>query len=750
MKKSPNTPSRTSERSIGMRRSTSRRARLAVLALALAPFLLVSCKSTESDVRGHNVKNPYAQNNPQTPEEEAYYRDVYSGDWEQGDLNGLKSIGKTSASLTMPEHWRSMPHGAVTLDDIRRNSAQRRAAQTPPGARPYASIPQPQYAQNAAAAGYGAPAAAPTAEYPSATQYPSAAYPANAYPASAYPAQVAPAQPTYPNPPQTPNVQYVDPAYSANVAPQAQYVAAAPTEQSVAPVTAPAADPVQTQPAQPQVVAPEQPVYAPTQPEVEVVQPQPQPQPQPSVTEGPAPYAYPVVEPNAESHAPTQNVYPAPNNYADNSTIIIRGQEPDDDPFGEDEQDEVNPFDVDDQPADEDVVDAEEDEENKVDAPAAQPAAQTADEPAQEPVAKVTRQNVVEKPTASGASVKVGRIGGSVMPLIVDPTIAAPYAKVTRPLPNPSAPNRPDDARAKQGEYLVSGGDSKQPFFSREDWSIENLDPEDAAAHFDTLDGRILTEPSNRVFIYSPRFGAVRQVFGPIEGTYRENVASANTTVEPNEALERAAVDVRVQETKPLGANGSMQVAGAQTAAGADIATGALGVLEGDSRINISAFLTSASVDDLANTDSSLILDSALAAQGWSAEEAVEVRTDLVNAFSNIYAEGAATIYSVRDDTKSSKLRVIKIANKDAARPGEFVEFTLRFENIGTEPLGNITLLDNLSTRLRYVEGTAKSSLPAEFLAELSESGSLVLRWEITDPLPPKEFGVVTFICKVM
>ena len=94
-------------------------------------------------------------------------------------------------------------------------------------------------------------------------------------------------------------------------------------------------------------------------------------------------------------------------------------------------------------------------------------------------------------------------------------------------------------------------------------------------------------------------------------------------------------------------------------------------------------------------------------------------------------------------------MRIIKIANKDAARPGEFVEFTLRFENIGDEPIGNVTILDNLSARLRYVEGTAQSSVQADFLADLSETGSLVLRWEIEKPLMPKEFGVVRFICKV-
>ena len=134
-------------------------------------------------------------------------------------------------------------------------------------------------------------------------------------------------------------------------------------------------------------------------------------------------------------------------------------------------------------------------------------------------------------------------------------------------------------------------------------------------------------------------------------------------------------------------------------------------------------------------------MDGATAAQSWSGREGIAVATDQMNAFSNVYIDGPATIYAIKDGTVTSKLRVIKIANKDAARPGEFVEFTLRFENIGDEPIGNVTILDNLSARLRYVDGTAKSSVPADFLADLSDSGSLVLRWEIIEPLQPKELA---------
>jgi hypothetical protein len=58
--------------------------------------------------------------------------------------------------------------------------------------------------------------------------------------------------------------------------------------------------------------------------------------------------------------------------------------------------------------------------------------------------------------------------------------------------------------------------------------------------------------------------------------------------------------------------------------------------------------------------------------------------------------------------------------------------------------------LDNLTTRLEFLEGSAKSSLPTGFVVEPNDGGSFTLRWEITDPLLPLQFGVVQFQCRVL
>ncbi len=694
-----------------------------------------ACSSTNSELSSRgSVKNPYAKYDPKTPEEEAYYRDVYSGNWKEDSTAGEPSICKQSASTRMPEHWNMLPPGAKTLSEIRTEASQRKLA----AAMSYRPDAQRQ-ASFGAAPSFGGYQTAPTqSAYASQAQTP-------AQSATTY---------DVPAPPQ------------ASVAPNA-YVSQAPTTSGAyVPQTsvAPSAYSSQT-PATPSAYAPQTSV-APS-----AYAPQASVAPSAYVSQAPAvSSAYAPQTSVAPSAYAPQSVAPSGASYQGASVDIfasrnwiVRGQAPeDDDPFADDSDDEDDPFADDEETADEEgaeeikeaesVETGELEESSEVESQSVKTDAEakTAEVKSQsvKPVVEMKEENVVVKNVASNAVVLPSGKPGSVQvqPVVVDPSIAAPFVGVKRPVN--SAPES-NAKRGEQEEYVVSGGDSKGDFYSRKDWSYENLDPEDSVAHFDTVDGRILAEPSNKLFIYSPRFGAVRQTLGPVEGDSRLALETAIATDEPTLGEAVAGVDVRTQEVKPLGAGAIQNVEGAEARVAPAISSGNVGVLEADSQIRLGALLTSETIDDLSSEDSSLVFDGAVAAQSWDGEQGVAVSTDLVNAFSNAYVEGASTVFAIKDDTKTSKLRVIKIANKDAAKPGEFVEFTLRFENIGDEPIGNVTILDNLSSRLRYVDGTAKSSVQADFSANLSESGSLVLRWEIKDPLEPKEFGVARFICKV-
>ena len=104
---------------------------------------------------------------------------------------------------------------------------------------------------------------------------------------------------------------------------------------------------------------------------------------------------------------------------------------------------------------------------------------------------------------------------------------------------------------------------------------------------------------------------------------------------------------------------------------------------------------------------------------------------------------------SIKSDDGSAILRVTKIASTIAARAGEFVEFTIRYDNLSAEKIGNVTIIDNLTRRLEYVPNSAESTLKADFINKRNEADSLMLRWEIIDPIEPHSGGVIRFKCRV-
>jgi uncharacterized repeat protein (TIGR01451 family) len=94
-------------------------------------------------------------------------------------------------------------------------------------------------------------------------------------------------------------------------------------------------------------------------------------------------------------------------------------------------------------------------------------------------------------------------------------------------------------------------------------------------------------------------------------------------------------------------------------------------------------------------------------------------------------------------------LSLLKLADKPTAKVGEIVTFTLRYTNLGSKPMSDIAVTDSLATRLEYVPSTAVSDRDAVFTIQKNESGSLVLHWEITGKLMPKEYGIIRFQARV-
>ncbi|MCL2005248.1 MAG: hypothetical protein FWG73_03690 [Planctomycetaceae bacterium] len=312
--------------------------------------------------------------------------------------------------------------------------------------------------------------------------------------------------------------------------------------------------------------------------------------------------------------------------------------------------------------------------------------------------------------------------------------------------PHPSAGpgGRPD-------EFIVTGNDAGKPAFV-EDWTVNNFAAGDTIAHFDTVDGRIIVEPSNRIHIYAPRFGAIRK----IEGLVQEGQVTALINKQSHQSVGHNQNAIQTshteQETRTQYSRTQDQIRGIESqrrGAGLETSQSISGynnflVVDSDSMT-----LLQRSFGMEGSTRVQLERGS-LNARAWMGSEGVRVQVNELAPMTQIGVDGAIVYFQIVDEqSKTSQLRLIKVASRDSASPGEMIEFTLRFDNIGSQPIGNVTILDDLTGRLEFLSGTAVSSLQSGFASQPNASGGLSLRFEILDPLLPGDFGVIQFRCRV-
>lgn len=297
-------------------------------------------------------------------------------------------------------------------------------------------------------------------------------------------------------------------------------------------------------------------------------------------------------------------------------------------------------------------------------------------------------------------------------------------------------------------EYLCDGGDHGLPAGVKADWKIEGLEQEDTVAHYDTVDGRTIITPSNQVCIYAPRFGVVRRVIDLHEyacydaaNGFGQTVALAKIDEKEEAALSRNQLEPRVDRGEdPVTILRERQQAGdldndmrlaedvGALAPYADLQIVKAGTLVGEERVKIAR--------------------ASLAAITWTGDEAPQITIDSRNAVAAVSDRQPGLVYHLLEPQKPC-MRLVKLASTGSAKPGEEVEFTLRLDNIGNRETGNVTVADNLTTRLEYVPDSAKCSVAADFSTDPNTGGSEVLRWEIKEPLPAGEGCILQFKCRV-
>jgi len=296
-------------------------------------------------------------------------------------------------------------------------------------------------------------------------------------------------------------------------------------------------------------------------------------------------------------------------------------------------------------------------------------------------------------------------------------------------------------------EYIFDGGDHDPKVRLREDLSQAGLDAEDTVIQYETADGKTNVQAGCRVAIYAPRFASVRKRQSTQE---RDFALRAQATLRPDGPGVFRDQLPPVNVSKPVKSSNSDNVRVVEAFRDRSRVMPSERIIP---MVTISdAFkpfedLSVIRNGDLRSTDLARLAKSTAAARSWTNVDELNVLIDGQEAIDVTGSKKAAdvTIY----EFKGARIRLCKVASDQMANPGDVISFTIRFDNVGEQPLKNLVVTDSLAPRLEYVDKSQQASVAADFSIVPNSVGSSVLRWELENGLKPGDGGLVRFSCRV-
>jgi uncharacterized repeat protein (TIGR01451 family) len=324
----------------------------------------------------------------------------------------------------------------------------------------------------------------------------------------------------------------------------------------------------------------------------------------------------------------------------------------------------------------------------------------------------------------------------------IEAGVPLPYTAAGPWIPPGIVPPWPAD------EYLRDGGEVPPGVAAAKNGELLGLQMEDTVARFTTLDGRTLIEPSNKVDLYSPRFNAVRQVVDAEVDLQRQRGAGVAKPVQ--------AIIPRTSEPVALNTLDQRPIRGIGTNPAGQLRSRVIHATQFTELLpyafdngfrpyeNIGVIRTGVYI----GSDEPILAQRSQAAIAWSHKDAVHVILDEQTAAAAVATQTPQETYTI-GTSPNPRLRIVKVASTPVAEPGDEVSFTIRFDNVGNQPIGSVQIIDSLTTRLEYVPNSAQCSLKARFTTQPNEGESLVVRCVLDEPLPIGKGGVFRFRCIV-
>ncbi len=297
-------------------------------------------------------------------------------------------------------------------------------------------------------------------------------------------------------------------------------------------------------------------------------------------------------------------------------------------------------------------------------------------------------------------------------------------------------------------EFICDGGDHPPRARLLKNDEISGLQPEDTVVHYTTESGDILFQPSNRACLYSPRFASVRKITAAVAGEKAIGLANLDRPLGLEDVqVNEGGLTVRLSDgpeladvARPIDAfrhrNRGVPIENVQQPLFAAKVLPAL------------ATLTAQQLDAMQADQLALLQRYSTAAIAWSIGEAPEVAVEDLKA-PTLTRDQKLEAFTVYEFPDAGRLRILKMADRSDAQPGETVTFSLRIENVGDSPVNNVVLVDNLVTRLEYIKDSQSCTREAEFAAIANSEESVRLQWKFSGTLAVGENATVEFKCRV-
>ncbi len=298
-------------------------------------------------------------------------------------------------------------------------------------------------------------------------------------------------------------------------------------------------------------------------------------------------------------------------------------------------------------------------------------------------------------------------------------------------------------------EYLLSGGDRSQPVHY-DSFFRYGVETEDTFAEYVDHLGKSHTLDTGAVAIYAPRFASVRTTASPSGGVSVEKLSGVKDSRFGSGIKLNIAPDTYVMADQAHGSRVRSRASGLEKR---DWLAGTDGAIRLQSRTRLmNTFMDFAYAyrAEFNQRDEARLAAGIAAAQHWTRDENPVVVAQL-NSANEVHAKFRLTeiVGTEPQDTEPGRLKIVKLADIKVVQPGEVVTFAIRYDNLGERELYNVRVVDNLTPRLELIEESASSDRSGDLFMQDNEEGSLVLTFQLDDPLPAKTGGLITFQCRV-